>query len=207
MAMQLRFVRELDRLKSVLRRTALVDRSRRENSAEHSWHLAMMTLTLGEYAEPGTDLARVVELLLVHDVVEIDAGDTFAFDVAANADKAARETAAAERIFGLLPDDLARQFREAWNEFEAGETPESRFANALDRLQALVQNDAAGDGGTWRANGVTREAVLRRMAPIRDGAPALWPVVLNAVARASAAGHIQGESGAERVEMGPDTVG
>jgi putative hydrolase of HD superfamily len=204
MAMQLRFVRELDRLKSVLRRTALVDRSRRENSAEHSWHLAMMTLTLGEYAEPGTDLARVVELLLVHDVVEIDAGDTFAFDVAANADKAARETAAAERIFGLLPDDLARQFRARWDEFEAGETLESRFANALDRLQALVQNDAGGDGGTWRANGVTREAVLRRMEPIREGAPALWPVVLDAVARATAAGHVREERGADGATGAPE---
>jgi putative hydrolase of HD superfamily len=199
---QLRFVRELDRLKSVLRRTSLADRSRRENSAEHSWHLGAMALALGEYAEPGTDLARVIELLLVHDVVEIDAGDTFAFDAVANADKAARETAAAERIFGLLPDDLAREFRARWDEFEAGETPESHFANALDRLQALVQNDAGGDGGTWRANGVTRDAVLRRMEPIRDGAPALWPVVLDAVARASAAGHIRDETGADRVVDG-----
>jgi putative hydrolase of HD superfamily len=201
---QLRFVRELDRLKSVLRRTSLADRSRRENSAEHSWHLATMALALGEYAEPGTDLPRAIELLLVHDVVEIDAGDTFAFDVAGNADKAARETAAAERIFGLLPDDLARQFRARWDEFEAGETLESRFANALDRLQALVQNDAGGDGGTWRANGVTREAVLRRMEPIREGAPALWPVVLDAVARATAAGHVREERGADGATGAPE---
>ena len=187
---QLRFVRELDRLKGVLRRTSLADRSRRENSAEHSWHLATMALALAEYAPPGTDAARAVELLLVHDVVEIDAGDTFAFDVAGNGDKAARETAAAERLFGLLPDDVGRQFRERWEEFEAGETPEARFANALDRFQALVQNDAAGDGGTWRAHAVTRDAVLRRMAPIRAGAPALWPAVLDAVERATAAGHV-----------------
>jgi putative hydrolase of HD superfamily len=188
---QLRFVRELDRLKGVLRRTSLVDRSRRENSAEHSWHLATMALALGEHAPPGTDVARAVELLLVHDVVEIDAGDTFAFDAAANLDKAAREVAAAERLFGLLPDDVGRRLRERWEEFEAGETREARFANALDRLQGLVQNDAGGDGGTWRAYGVTRDAVLRRMAPIEHGAPALWPVVLETVARGVAAGHIR----------------
>ena len=168
---QLQFVRELDRLKGVLRRTSLIDRSRRENSAEHSWHLAMMALALGEYAPAGTDVARAIELLLVHDVVEIDADDTFAFDVAGNLDKLERETAAAERIFGLLPDDVAREFRARWDEFEANETKEAQFANALDRFQALVLNDAAGDGGTWRAHGVSREAVLRRMAPIETGAP------------------------------------
>ncbi|HEX8849442.1 MAG TPA: HD domain-containing protein [Gemmatimonadaceae bacterium] len=192
LARQLRFVRELDRLKGVLRRTSLADRSRRENSAEHSWHLATMALALAEYAPDGTDAARAVELLLVHDVVEIDAGDTFAFDVVGNGDKAARETAAAERLFGLLPEDLGREFRVRWEEFEAGETPEARFANALDRFQALVQNDAAGDGGTWRAHAVSRDAVLRRMAPIRDGAPALWPAVLDAVGRATATGHVSG---------------
>ena len=191
---QLQFVRELDRLKGVLRRTSLIDRSRRENSAEHSWHLATMALALGEYAPAGTDLARAIELLLVHDVVEIDADDTFAFDVAGNADKAARETAAADRLFGLLPEDLGRQFRARWNEFEAGTTKEARFANALDRFQALVQNDAAGDGGTWFAHGVTRDAVLRRMAPIETGAPGLWPAVLDAIARAAAAGHLRDET-------------
>jgi putative hydrolase of HD superfamily len=191
---QLQFVRELDRLKGVLRRTSLIDRSRRENSAEHSWHLATMALALGEYAPAGTDLARAIELLLVHDVVEIDADDTFAFDVAGYADKAARETAAADRLFGLLPEDLGRQFRAHWNEIEAGTTKEARFANALDRFQALVQNDAAGDGGTWFAHGVTRDAVRRRMAPIETGAPGLWPAVLDAIARATAAGHLRDET-------------
>ena len=193
---QLQFVRELDRLKGVLRRTSLIDRSRRENSAEHSWHLATMALALGEYAPAGTDLAHVIELLLVHDVVEIDADDTFAFDVAGNADKADRETAAADRLFGLLPDDVGRQFRARWDEFEAGVTREARFANALDRFQALLQNDAAGDGGTWFAHGVTRDAVLRRMAPIETGAPGLWPAVLEAIKRATAAGHVREETAA-----------
>jgi putative hydrolase of HD superfamily len=194
LARQLRFVRELDKLKGVLRRTSLIDRSRRENSAEHSWHLATMALTLGEYAPPGTDLAHAIELLLVHDIVEIDADDTFAFDVAGNADKSARETAAADRLFGLLPDDVGRELRALWDEFEAGVTKEARFANALDRFQALVSNDAAGDGGTWRLHGISRDAVLRRMAPIETGAPGLWPVALDAIARATAAGHLRDES-------------
>jgi len=199
LARQLQFVRELDKLKGVQRRTSLIDRSRRENSAEHSWHLATMALALGEYAPVGTDLAHAIELLLVHDVVEIDADDTFAFDVAGNADKVARETAAADRLFGLLPEDIGRRFRALWDEFEAGETLEARFANALDRFQALVQNDAAGDGGTWHAHGVTRDAVLRRMAPIEIGAPGLWPAALEAIARAARAGHVQEEPRGARV--------
>jgi putative hydrolase of HD superfamily len=189
---QFAFIRELDRLKSVLRRTSLIDRSRQENSAEHSWHLATMAIVLAEYAPPGADLSHVIELLLVHDVVEIDAGDTFAFDVAANVGKADRETAAATRLFGLLPEDVGRRLRARWDEFEAAETPSARFANALDRLQGLVQNDAAGDGGTWRLHGVTRAQVLARMAPIEHAAPKLWPVVTEAVARAVARGDVPG---------------
>ena len=195
LARQLAFVRELDRLKAVVRRTSLIDRSRHENTAEHSWHIATMALALAEHAPPGTDVAHAIELLLVHDVVEIDAGDTFAFDGAGYLDKEARERAAAARLFGLLPADVAARLRALWEEFEAAATPEARFANALDRFQALVQNDAAGDGGSWRAHGITREAVLRRMAPIEEGAPGLWPAVLDAVARAAAAGHLAGAAG------------
>jgi putative hydrolase of HD superfamily len=187
---QVLFIRELDRLKAVLRRTSLIDRSRRENSAEHSWHLATMAMVLAEYAPDGADLSHVIELLLVHDVVEIDAGDTFAFDMAANVGKVDREMAAATRLFGMLPEDLARQLRSRWDEFEAAETPSARFANALDRLQGLIQNDAAGDGGTWRLHGVTRAQVFARMAPIEHAAPKLWPVVLEAVARAVARGDV-----------------
>ncbi len=193
---ELAFVREADRLKGIIRRTSLGDRSRRENSAEHSWHLALMALVLADHAPPGTNVAHAVELLVVHDLVEIDAGDTFAFDAAGYADKEAREQAAAARIFGLLPPEAGARFRGWWDEFEQGVTPEARFANALDRLQALVQNDAGGDGGSWREHGVSREAVLRRMAPIREGAPGLWPVVTEAVDRATAAGHVSPEPAA-----------
>lgn len=191
---QLDFIRELDRLKSVLRRTSLIDRSRLENSAEHSWHLTAMALTLFEYAPPGAELARVVEMLIVHDIVEIDAGDTFAFDAAANVDKVDRESKAAARIFGILPTDGGSgELRARWEEFEAGKTPSARFANALDRLQGLILNDAPGDGGTWRLHGVTRSQVIKRMSPIDEGAPRLWPVVLAAVARCVKAGHISDE--------------
>jgi len=188
---QLDFIRELDRLKSVLRRTSLIDRSRLENTAEHTWHLATMAVVLAEHAPEGADVARVIEMLLVHDIVEIDAGDTFAFDASANVGKLEREQAAASRLFGLLPADLAQRLRALWDEFEEGESPDARFANALDRMQGLVQNDAGGDGGSWRQHGVTAAQVLVRMSPIQRAAPGLWPVVLDAVARAVAAGHVR----------------
>ena len=189
---QLAFVREIDRLKSVLRRTTLHDGSRRENSAEHSWHLASMALVLAEYAPDGADVTRAVQLCLVHDVVEIDAGDTFAYDTAGYADKAAREQAAAERLFGLLPLDQGIAFRTVWEEFEQGETPTARFANALDRLQPLLANLATG-GGSWRELGVTRDRVERRMSPIQQGCPTLWPWVCAAIERATREGMIRAE--------------
>ena len=194
---QLAFIRELDRLKSVIRRTSLIDRSRLENTAEHSWHLATMAVVLAEHAPAGADMARVVEMLLVHDIVEIDAGDTFAFDGAANLGKLEREQVAAARLFGLLPAELAEQLRALWVEFEAGTSPDARFANALDRLQPLLQNDSGGDGGSWRQHGVTATQVLARMSPIERATPSLWPVVLGAVDRAVAAGHVRDDRSAE----------
>jgi putative hydrolase of HD superfamily len=187
---QLAFVREIDRLKTIVRRTSLHDASRLENSAEHSWHLATMALVLGEHAPEGADVLHAVRLLLVHDIVEIDAGDTFAYDTAGHVDKDARERAAAARIFGILPDDQGDALRALWEEFEAGETPTARFANALDRLQPLLANLANG-GGSWHAAGVTRAAVRRRMGPIEQGCPTLWPWVCAAIDRAHAEGLIR----------------
>jgi putative hydrolases of HD superfamily len=189
---QIAFLVEVDRLKQVLRQTELVGGSRRENSAEHSWHVALMALVLAEHAGAQLDSRRVLAMLLVHDVVEVDAGDTFAFDPQANLTKAAREEAAAERIYGLLPADQGAELRALWDEFESGDTPESRLANALDRLAGLLSN-SRNQGGTWRRHGVSREAVLRRMDPIREGAPGLWPLVLRTVEEAVAAGHIAPE--------------
>jgi putative hydrolase of HD superfamily len=186
---QIDFIVEIDKLKQILRQTLVMDGARRENSAEHSWHLATMALTLAEYADGSVDLARVVRLLLVHDIVEVDAGDTFAFDAQGALTKAAREQAAADRIFGLLPADQAGELRALWEEFEAGTTADARFANALDRFEPLLCN-AHTQGGTWRIHGISRDAVLRRMDPIRTGAPALWPYVLRVIDEACAAGYI-----------------
>ncbi|MHB1222810.1 MAG: HD domain-containing protein [Gemmatimonadaceae bacterium] len=189
LAQQLAFVTDIDRLKGVLRRTPLRDDSRLENSAEHSWHLAMMAVVLAEHAGPGVDVGRVIRMVLVHDLVEIDAGDTFAYDDAANVGREAREQAAAERLFGLLPDDQGAALRTLWDEFEERRTPDARLATALDRLQPLLNNDRPG-GGSWRANGITRAQVLARMQPIEEGLPALWPTVLEVVERHCAAGDL-----------------
>jgi putative hydrolase of HD superfamily len=170
---QLAFLREADRLKTVLRQSRIIDGSRRENSAEHSWHLALMGLVLREYAPAGADLGRVTAMLLVHDLVEVDAGDLFAYAGAqAQARQEAAERAAADRIFALLPAGQAGEVRALWDEFEERRTPEARFARALDRLQPMLANYAQG-GGTWAEHGVTAGQVLVKVALIEDGSPAL----------------------------------
>ena len=189
---QLAFLVEADRLKGVLRQTTLCDASRRENSAEHSWHLALMAAVLAEHAAPGTDAGRVMRMLVVHDLVEIDAGDTFAYDAGANVGREEREQRAAERIFGLLPAEQATELRALWDEFEARTTDEARFAVALDRLQPLLSNHRSG-GGSWLAHGVTRTQVMRRMEPIREALPGVWPTVESIVSSSCAAGWIRSD--------------
>jgi putative hydrolase of HD superfamily len=189
LARRIRFAVEADRLKAVLRRTRLVDGSRQENSAEHSWHLALLAVLLEDAAPAGVDLPRVLRMLLVHDLVEVDAGDTFCYDADANLGREERERAAAAHLFGILPEAQADELTALWAEFEAAETPDARFAAALDRFQPLLQNFYGG-GGSWREHAITRAQVLRRMDPIREGAPALWPVVLAVVDRSCAAGWI-----------------
>src|SRR6056297_294642 len=153
---QVAFILEIDRLKTIYRRTYLTDTSRFENSAEHSWHIAVMAMLLAEHANTlEVDQLRVIKMLLIHDLVEIDAGDTFAYDTAAHADKAAREQAAADRLFGLLPADQAAEFRALWDEFESRQTPEAKFAGALDRLQPLLHN-LYTHGRSWREHGVRK---------------------------------------------------
>ena len=186
---QIAFLVDADRLKGVIRQTLLCDGSRQENSAEHSWHLALMAAVLAEHAVGAVDVGRVVRMLLVHDLVEIDAGDTFAYDTAANADRETRERLAADRVFGLLPVEQTLELRALWEEFEVQATADSRFAAALDRLQPLLNNHHA-NGGSWRAHGVRRSQVLRRMEPIRHALPALWPTVEAIVVHNCSLGHI-----------------
>jgi putative hydrolase of HD superfamily len=177
LAQQLAFIAEIDKLKDILRRSLVGGSRRNENSAEHSWHLAMMAITLLEYSsEPEINRLHILQLLLVHDIVEIDAGDTFCYDVAGNASKAEREQKAADRIFNLLPPDQAAQLRQLWNEFEAGITKESRMAQGLDRLQPVLQNLRTG-GISWRQHGVTKAQVLERNQRIAETMPEIWEVV------------------------------
>jgi putative hydrolase of HD superfamily len=188
---QINFVIEIDRLKGVLRQTLLMDRSRQENSAEHSWHLAMMALTLTEYAPADVDVQRAMHQVLIHDLVEIDAGDTFCYDQAAHQHKAERERQAAERIFGLLPEPHNQNLRQLWDEFEAQDTPTAQFAAALDRLQPLLHNWQT-EGGTWKQHNIHRDQVMQRIAPIETGAPELWPFVLKLVEDSVQAGYLRG---------------
>ena len=191
LAKQIEFLIEADKLKTIIRQTPLVDSSRRENSAEHTWHVILAALVMQEYMAERVDLTRVLELIAVHDLVEIDAGDTFAYDTAAQQTRLSRETVAAERIFGLLPSDQRDYFRALWEEFEAQESAESRFANALDRLQPLLQN-AGSNGGSWRVHALTREDVLQRMAPLESNLPRTWPSVVAIIDAFCAAGVLRG---------------
>jgi putative hydrolase of HD superfamily len=173
---QIEFLREVDKLKSVNRRTSLMDGSRNENSAEHSWHIALAAMVLAEHANVEVDLLRVLKLLLMHDLVEIDAGDTFAFDVTGKASQAERENAAAARLFGLLPAKQRDEFLELWAEFEAGESAEAKFAVELDRLLPPLQN-YANRGGTWRTPGLHRGTVNQRLSAIGEGSAGVWAFV------------------------------
>jgi putative hydrolases of HD superfamily len=170
---QIDFIVELDRLKQVYRQSFLIDGSRRENDVEHSWHIAMMAVLLSEYAEEGVDLLRAVKMLLIHDIVEIEAGDVFVYDAVGNSGKLDRERSAADTLFNILPPDQAAEIRALWDEYEERKTPEARFAFSLDRLQPILQNYHT-QGKSWKAHGVTAKQVLSVNARINDGSPVLW---------------------------------
>lgn len=186
---QIAFLIEIDKLKQVLRRTRLIGGERRENTAEHSWHATMIALVLAEYSNEPIDVQRAIKMLLVHDIVEIDAGDTFAFDAVGYLDKAEREQAAAARIFGLLPGDQGAPLRELWEEFEKGESPEAKFANMADRLMPALQN-YSNDGGTWREANLDRAKVAHRMEPISAAGP-VYAYVNDLIDQAVAQGMIR----------------
>ena len=176
LADQLAFIIEVDALKTVLRRSPLIAAERRENDAEHSWHLALMVTVLAEYSDVPLDVGRTTQLVLLHDLVEIYAGDTFLYDAAGAADQQRREQAAADRLFALLPADQAARLRAMWDEFEERRTPEARFAKAIDRLEPILLNWMA-KGGTWDWPGVTADVVRARTAGIKDGSRQLWDAV------------------------------
>ena len=183
------FLLELDKAKGVLRRNLITAEERRENDAEHGWHVTMFALVLADYAPPGTDIARVIAMLLVHDIVEIDAGDAFVYDEEAKALQPARESAAADRIYGLLPAGQGRSLRALWEEFEARQTPEARFAASLDRLQPLILNFHTR-GQAWRQHGVTRDQVLSVNAHIAHGSETLWAFARNLINEAVRLGYL-----------------
>jgi putative hydrolase of HD superfamily len=170
---QINFLLEIDRLKSILRRSILLNGERRENDAEHSWHLALCAIILSEYAKEKINVLRVIKIVLLHDLVEIDAGDTFLYDEEAKKTQKERELKAAERIFNLLPGDQACEFRQLWEEFEARNTPESRFAAALDRIQPLLLNYNT-EGRMWRDHQVRHPDVIKRNRHMGEGSRELW---------------------------------
>lgn len=170
---QMDFIRETDKSKQIIRQTYLADGSRKEDDAEHAWHLALMAMLMSEYANEPVDQLKVIKMVLIHDLVEIDAGDTYAYDDAGNSTKRERELKAADRIFNLLPPDQAAQLRALWDEFEANETPEARFALSLDKIQPLLLNDAS-NGNSWKEHGVKLSQVLKRNANTAGGSAKLW---------------------------------
>lgn len=187
---QFQFILEIDKLKRVRRQTLLIDSSRRENAAEHSWHLAVMAVVLQEYAaDPGLNLLRVIQMLLVHDIVEIDAGDTYCYDEAAAGSQGLREAKAADRLFSLLPAAQATEFHALWDEFEAAETPEACFARSLDRLQPVLNNYHTR-GAVWRQNGIQSSQVIARNRMTADSAPDLWQYFNSIIQRAVSEGFL-----------------
>ncbi len=184
------FTAEIDRMTSVLRRTLLLDKSRRENDAEHSWHIAVMAMLFSEYATEPVDIGRVVQMCVVHDLVEIYAGDTFAYDIEGNADKEAREKEAADKLFAMLPGEQGQMIRGMWEEFDAMETADAKYAACMDRLQPFFHNTLT-DGHTWAESGTNRAAVEKRMAVIKEFMPRVYDWVAANIDHAIEAGWLK----------------
>lgn len=173
---QIKFAIVIDEMKNIFRRNLIIDGSRRENDAEHSWNLAMLAMLFEEYSTEKVNIERVLKIALVHDLIEVYAGDTFAYDVKGNEDKLQREIESANKLFGILDPEQGAEIRALWDEFEAKETPESKYANSIDRIQPLINNYLT-NGHTWKEGDVRAPQIYKRMDIIRTTTPALWPIV------------------------------
>lgn len=188
---QLGFLIEIDKMKTVFRQTLLIDKSRRENDAEHSWHFALMSMILYEYADQTkVDLTRVLKMALIHDLIEIYAGDTFAYDEKGNETKESREKKAAEQLFSILPQDQDHEIRSLWQEFDLMETMDAQYAAAIDRLQPFINNYMT-EGHTWKLGNVSSEKVYKRMEMVRIAIPELWPFVVETINKSIEKGYLQ----------------
>lgn len=174
------FIVELDRMKTILRQTSLITEDKREDDAQHSWHIAVMSMVLSDYSNKEIDVNKVIKMLLIHDLVELHAGDTFCYDEEGNKDKRQREVEAAEKIFGMLDSSKGLEFRGLWDEFEEMETPEALFAASMDRLQPMLNNYYNG-GGSWRKHGVAQSDIYKRISPVKDSSDKLWEFVENMI--------------------------
>ena len=170
---QFAFIREIDKEKFIGRQTYLTDGERKENDAEHAWHMAIMTVLLAEYSNEPIDVLKTMKMVLLHDAIEIDAGDTYAYDAAGNQTKKEREQKAADRIFPILPEDMVKEYRSLWEEFEESRTPEAKFAHVLDNAQPMLLNDAS-EGKSWREHGVKKSQIMKRNARTHEGSEAIW---------------------------------
>ena len=189
---QIEFIKQIDQLKYIMRKTRLFNSERHENDAEHSWHLAMMAIVLIEHADEKVDLLKVMKMVLIHDIVEIDAGDTFLYDNTKNHVNTEEELIAAKRIFGLLPEDQATDLIDVWQEFETGETKEARFAKALDRLEPVMQN-ASNKGGTWAEFDVELSRVIDKICVIEKGSATLWNYTQNIMNESAEKGYLRSQ--------------
>ena len=193
---QLAFLMEIDKQKEIIRQTYLADGNRKETDAEHAWHLAMMCMILSEYANEKIDVPKTIMMVLTHDLVEIDAGDTYAYDQTGNQTKKERELKAADRIYGLLPEDQRKYLRALWDEFEAMETPEAKFANMLDKIQPVCLNDQS-KGKSWVEHNVCKRQIMERNSKTHEGSELLWDYIKKLIEKNVEAGFIRGEDNRE----------